>query len=69
MSPWQLNENGEKQFTGGTGDWDLAAAAARQCAGFIPDDEDEQVADEPRSCYNCRYRRWQPYSIRCLKTE
>lgn len=66
MSAWHLNERGEKQFSGGTEDWALAAAAAHRCSGFIPDDEDEQVADEPRSCYNCRYRRWQPSGILCL---
>jgi hypothetical protein len=33
---------------------------------FIPDVEEELIADDPRSCYNCRYRRWQADSVVCL---
>jgi hypothetical protein len=32
---------------------------------FHPDVEEEQVADEDRSCYNCRYRRWTAASFVC----
>lgn len=44
-----------------------AAALAIKCTAFHPDDEDEQVADEPLSCYNCRYRRWTVTSFTCCK--
>jgi hypothetical protein len=63
---WQINAAGQKEFTGGTEDFELAAKAAANCAGFTPDDEDEQVSDDPVSCYNCRYRRWDAKRILCL---
>jgi hypothetical protein len=50
----------------GLEDWAAAARLAGECAIFIPDVEEEQIADEPRSCYNCRYRRWQADSVACL---
>jgi hypothetical protein len=64
--PWRINGTGQKEFAGGTEDFKLAAKAAASCAGFTTDDEDEQVSDDPVSCYNCRYRRWAPKSIFCL---
>jgi hypothetical protein len=67
MPTWWITEAGVAEFTGGTDGWDLAAEAALRCSAFTPDEEDEQVADEPRSCYNCRYRRWQPHSIVCMR--
>jgi hypothetical protein len=63
---WRINAAGRKEFAGGTEDFELAAKAAAGCAGFTPDDEDEQVSDDPVSCYNCRYRRWTEKSILCL---
>jgi hypothetical protein len=27
--------------------------------------EEELVADDPRSCYNCRHRRWTAASFAC----
>jgi len=48
-------------------DWPDAARIAASCAGFHPDEEDEQVADEPVSCFNCRYRRWTASSFTCCK--
>jgi len=62
---WRINQNNEREFTGGTEDWATAALMADSCDLFIPDVEEEQVADEPRSCYNCRYRRWSVDSITC----
>ncbi|HEY7745531.1 MAG TPA: hypothetical protein VIA07_04275 [Desulfuromonadales bacterium] len=50
----------------GLEDWSAAALFADNCATFIPDVEEEQIADDPRSCYNCRYRRWQADSVVCL---
>jgi hypothetical protein len=32
---------------------------------FHPDVEEELIADEARSCYNCRYRRWTAVSFSC----
>ncbi len=48
-------------------DWSTAASIAANCATFHPDDEDEQVADETVSCFNCRYRRWTVASFTCCK--
>jgi hypothetical protein len=51
----------------GKSDWAGAAGIAISCSTFLPDEEDEQVADEPLSCYNCRYRRWTAASFTCCK--
>jgi hypothetical protein len=67
--PWRINSAGLKEFTGGTENFELAVMAAANCAGFTPDDEDEQVSDDPVSCYNCRYRRWVEKSILCLNAQ
>ncbi|MEI6205727.1 MAG: hypothetical protein WCP20_02980 [Desulfuromonadales bacterium] len=48
-------------------DWMGAARIAASCETFHPDEEDEQVADELLSCYNCRYRRWTAASFDCSK--
>ncbi|BDY06841.1 hypothetical protein [Ferrimonas sp. YFM] len=37
---------------------DTSRFRAQQCRRFQPDDEDEQVDDQLRSCVNCAYRRW-----------
>lgn len=62
---WRLNEKGEPEFNGGKQDWSAAAKAAEECSRFQEDDEDELIADEPVSCYNCRYRRWTADSFVC----
>lgn len=64
---WILNSKGEKEFSGGKKDWTGAAEAAKLCPNFTTDDEDELVSDEPVSCYNCRYRRWNLKSFTCEK--
>lgn len=66
---WLTNQWGEQEFTGGQDDWARAALAAASCATFRPDVEEEFVADEPLSCYNCRYRRWSAESFTCLSTK
>lgn len=48
-------------------DWSGAARIAANCAGFHPDEDDEQVADEPVSCFNCRYRRWTVSAFTCCR--
>ena len=50
----------------GPEEWAPAARLAAVCATFRPDVEEEQIADEPVSCYNCRYRRWAADGIACL---
>ena len=67
MSHWTLDSNGVQVFAGGHDDWAGAALQAAGCSGFVGDVEEEQVADDPRSCYNCRYRRWTATSFRCNK--
>jgi len=62
---WHIDHNGHKEFTGGQEDWQGAALLAARCEGFLPDVEEELVADDPRSCYNCRLRRWTASSFAC----
>jgi len=47
-------------------EWTTAAGLAADCNVFRSDVEEEQVADERISCYNCRYRRWVANGICCL---
>jgi hypothetical protein len=51
----------------GRNDWAGAALIATSCDTFHPDEDDEQIADELLSCYNCRYRRWTVASFSCCK--
>lgn len=67
MELWEETQSGQRLFIYGREDYAKAAQAARLCAGFKDDDEDEVVSDEDRSCYNCRYRRWTRDSFECLK--
>lgn len=67
MKHWTKNEKGQAQFTGGRQDWLLAASIAGRCPNFILDYEEELIAEEEVSCYNCRYRRWTEGSFLCLK--
>jgi hypothetical protein len=64
---WFTNQRGEQEFTGGKNDWAGAAKIAATCPEFRSDVEEEIVADEPLSCYNCRYRRWSAESFTCRK--
>lgn len=60
-----------ESFTGefplGHEEWLTAARMANRCNDFAPDVEEEQIADEALSCYNCRYRRWSVASIECCR--
>ncbi len=58
---------GTGEFIGGKDDRPGAAGVAGNCRYFRTDVEEELVADEPVSCYNCRYRRWTADSFTCLK--
>jgi hypothetical protein len=60
------DQQGHRQFTAGQEEWHTAALVAERCGQFHPDVEEEQVADEPVSCYNCRLRRWTAESFACL---
>lgn len=57
------------EFAGGQEDWQGAAFLAATCPGFSFDVEEELVADDARSCYNCRYRRWTRVSFTCMRAE
>jgi len=62
---WRQTESGLREFLPGKEAWALAALEAIDCPGFVADVDEEWVADEPRSCYNCRYRRWSATSFIC----
>ncbi len=61
------NNSNKKQFIGGKEDWKNAKQVAENCKHFILDDEDEIIADDLVSCYNCRYRRWTSKTFTCQK--
>ncbi|BCR03249.1 hypothetical protein DESUT3_03180 [Desulfuromonas versatilis] len=63
---WRMDESGGKLFAGGQEDWTAAAREADNCGSFRADEEDEQTAEQARSCYNCRYRRWTAASFTCM---
>ena len=65
METRQTGLQGGGEFPGGKEEWASAAAQASLCRRFSPDVEEEWVADEERSCYNCRYRRWTAASFAC----
>ena len=52
-------------FTAGLDQYAIARNVALQCQSFVADDEDEQIDDELRCCYNCQYRRWVMKSFEC----
>ncbi len=63
---WLKDEQGKKAFRHGHVAFTQASEVAKACDGFKPDVEEEWVADEERSCYNCRLRRWTAESFVCL---
>ena len=63
---WQIDRHGHRLFTGGHDDWSGAALLAAGCCRFVTDVEEELVADDPRSCYNCRYRRGTSDTFTCI---
>jgi hypothetical protein len=62
---WITDQSGAAQFSGGKESWLAATAVASDCRSFSLDVDEEIVADEERSCYNCRYRRWTASSFTC----
>lgn len=67
MDIWLINEKGQFYFCGGKQDRAQAKKVANECYEFALDDEDEQMAEDEISCYNCRYRRWTKQSFICMK--
>lgn len=63
---WLEDERGARLFAGGQEAFAAAAFAAHACTCFTPDVDEEMVADEECSCYNCRYRRWTAASFTCV---
>lgn len=63
---WQTDRNGAREFALGKESWGAAARAALDCLRFVCDVEEELIAEDERSCYNCRYRRWSASSFTCL---
>ena len=59
--------DGKAVWHGGKADHAEAADTAAACGRFRADCEEECVADEDVSCYNCRYRRWTRGSFVCMK--
>lgn len=64
---WIINERGEQVFAEGRSAWSAAAKQANLCPAFQADDEDEWVADQLVSCYNCVFRRWTRDSFICCQ--
>lgn len=48
--------------------WILGHEIASKCQEFKQDVEEEWVAEEIVSCYNCRYRRFIGTGIQCMKS-
>jgi hypothetical protein len=48
--------------------WEKGQSIALSCPEFKPDVEEEWLAEESISCYNCRYRRFVGSGIRCMKS-
>ena len=57
--------DGKKQFNFGIDNYPQSRIAANICSFFVEDDEDEQIDNVVRSCYNCAYRRWLINSFEC----
>ncbi|WP_035355348.1 hypothetical protein [Acetobacterium malicum] len=48
--------------------WNQGQSIALSCPEFKPDVEEEWLAEETVSCYNCRYRRFVGAGICCMKS-
>lgn len=49
-------------------DWPAGREIAIGCNDFSEDVEEEWLAEESISCYNCRYRRFMDKGIQCMKS-
>ncbi len=66
---WFFNSRGERESRLGHNEWSTAAQIAQCCSQFKLDVEEETVANETVSCYNCRFRKWTDTSFVCCKKE
>lgn len=66
LTVWRVDQKGAREFALGKESWGAAAGAALDCLSFFADVDEELVAEDERSCYNCRYRRWSASSFTCL---
>ncbi|QHD53040.1 hypothetical protein [Shewanella algae] len=66
MQQWFELKQGKRLFLGDSSNLQAAREVAGQCVCFAEDDEDEQIDDVTRSCYNCQYRRWLSEGFQCL---
>lgn len=57
------------EFANGKRDWQTTGRIATGCPHFCFDTEEEIVAEDVVSCYNCRYRRWTSGSFTCIKQQ
>ena len=62
---WRTDGTGAREFSGGKESWFAAVVAALKCPAFSLDVDEEMIADDERSCYNCRYRRWTATTFTC----
>jgi hypothetical protein len=70
MTNYITLQNGIKWFTGKAENpeaYNSAVTIAKACHEFRMDVEDEIVYDDETTCYNCRYRRWNPEGFTCYK--
>jgi hypothetical protein len=63
---FSISPKGDWIFLYGSDAPEKAAACARNCPVFSRDHEDECIADEEVSCYNCKWRRWNMKGFTCL---
>ncbi|WP_423801899.1 hypothetical protein [Neobacillus sp. SAB-20_R2A] len=62
--------NGLKLFSGNAElpeVFETTVSVAKNCPDFRLDVEDEIVYENVTTCYNCRYRRWNPEGFTCYK--
>ncbi|PKG55178.1 hypothetical protein [Shewanella sp. GutDb-MelDb] len=69
MDKWFTYTGGIWRFKFDSEAYFISREAAQQCCHFVEDDEDEQIDDHLRSCYNCLYRRWRPNGFDCYKKD
>lgn len=64
---FKRNERGQWEFLHGKEAYKEAVMESLNCGQFVEDDEDEQVTEDLKSCYNCQFRRWTMHTFVCLK--
>lgn len=62
--------NGVRSFLGDSANTEVfnkTVSMAENCPAFQMDVEDEIVFEDETTCFNCRYRRWNPEGFTCYK--